>query len=221
MFLNDLKPGKLLDVGCGAGTLLHRMRSLGWSVTGIDFDAKAIEHVKAQYGPGITALHSNLFDARFPDASFDAITMSHVIEHVPDPVALIAEARRILTVGGRLIITTPNIQSYGHGRFGDSWWGLDSPRHLQVFSLSALKKCARSAGFETVTSRTSVANADTFFGGSFGFQQAKLDKDCSSGKGIHFNFLRGIRSLLLQYKEAILLRHDPECGEEAVLICHK
>ena len=148
MFLRDLNPGILLDVGCGDGDLLHRMYSSGWSVTGIDFDPKAIENAKARYGSEATLLHSDLFNARFPDVSFDAITMGHVIEHVPDPVALLGEARRVLKIGGRLVITTPNLQSYGHEKFRDCWWGLDSPRHLQVFSLAALRECARKAGFQ-------------------------------------------------------------------------
>jgi 2-polyprenyl-3-methyl-5-hydroxy-6-metoxy-1,4-benzoquinol methylase len=221
MFLHDLNPGKLLDVGCGDGTLLHRMHNLGWSATGVDFDAKAIENAKARYGSKVTVLHSNLFNARFPDVFFDAVTMSHVIEHVPDPVALLIEARRILKVGGRLVITTPNIRSYGHEKFRDCWWGLDSPRHLQIFSLQALQKCARKAGFDAVKTGTSAANADTFIGGSFGFKEAKLNGDCSSGNRIQFNFVRGLHSLLFQYRESFLLRHNPECGEEAILICEK
>lgn len=221
MYLRDLKPGKLLDVGCGSGTLLHRMHNLSWSATGVDFDATAVENAKARYGSEATIVHSDLFSARFPDFFFDAVTVSHVIEHVPDPVALLGEARRILKRGGRLVITTPNLESYGHGKFRDCWWGLDAPRHLQVFTLPALQECARKAGFQVNLAITSAANADAFFGGSFGFLEAKRSGDCSSGNRVQFNFLRGIRSLLLQYREALFLRHNPDCGEEAVLICHR
>src|ERR1035437_5589386 len=167
MFLNDMRPGKLLDVGCGNGGFLHRMHNLGWSVTGIDFDAKAIENAKKMHGTDLTVMHTDLPSARFPDESFDAVTMSHVIEHAPDPVVLLMEARRILKTQGRLVTTTPNIRSLGHKKFRDCWWGLDSPRHLQIFSLAALRECARKAGFNLVKTSTTAANADTFMGGSF------------------------------------------------------
>jgi 2-polyprenyl-3-methyl-5-hydroxy-6-metoxy-1,4-benzoquinol methylase len=221
MFLEDLPPGRVLDVGCGDGGFLHRMHQLGWSATGVDFDPKAIENAQARYGPALTLLNTDLSRAHFLDDSFDVITMSHVIEHVPDPVALMVEARRVLKSGGRLVMTTPNVKSFGHGKFRDCWWGLDAPRHLQIFTLAALKQCARKASFAVIEATSSAANADTFIGGSFGFLSAKeLDKG-GSGSRVEFNFLRGLRSLLLQYREACQLRRNPECGEEAVLICQK
>lgn len=221
MYLLDKKPGKLLDVGCGSGVFLHRMYQLGWSATGLDFDPKAIENARLKYGTDLTVMHTDLPGAKFPDNSFDAVTMSHVIEHAPDPITLVTECRRILRPGGRVVITTPNIRGNGHKIFRDCWWGLDSPRHLQVFSLAALRECARKTGFDSVTGHTTAANADTFIGGSFGFVEAKATGDCSSGGRVQINFVRGLRSLLLQYREALQMRRDPECGEELVLICEK
>jgi len=221
MFLNDMSPGKLLDVGCGNGFFLHRMHDLGWTVTGIDFDAKAIGNAKKMYGDDLTFMNTNLSGARLPDDSFDAVTMSHVIEHIPDPVALLIEVRRVLKAGGRLVITTPNIRSFGHEKFQDCWAGLDAPRHLQVFSLPALQTCAHKAGFHAMKASTSAANADGFFGISFGFEEAKAKTNFCYEMKVQFNFIRGLRSLLLQYREAGRLRCNPECGEEAVLICQK
>lgn len=221
MFLEDLKPGNVLDVGCGNGDFLRRMHSQGWSGTGIDLDPKAIENAKARFGADLTFFHTTLMNGGFPENSFDAVTINHVIEHVPDSVALVKEAWRILKPGGRLVIVTPNLQSFGHARFQDCWWGLDSPRHLQVFSLNALQNCARKAGFNVVRIGSSAARADTFIGGSFGFLQAKQTAERFGGFRIQFNFLRGLRSLFLQYRESLLLRRNPACGEEALLICHK
>jgi SAM-dependent methyltransferase len=221
MYLRDMKPGKLLDVGCGGGVFLHRMLKLGWSVAGVDFDPKAVEHAKIRCGSAVPILHSDLAGAHFEDDAFHAITLSHVIEHAPDPVGLLAECKRILKPGGRIVVTTPNIQSSGHKRFRDCWWGLDSPRHLQVFSPAAIRECARKAGFSGIKVSTTAANADTFMGGSFGFEEAKKTGDCASGSRVKINFLRGLRSLRLQYKEALQLRRDPDCGEELVLICEK
>ena len=221
MFIEDLPSGRVLDVGCGDGGFLQRMHRRGWSGTGVDFDSKAIENAKARHGAALTLLNTDLAQARFPDDSFDVVTMSHVIEHVLDPVALLVEARRVLKPGGRLVVTTPNVQSVGHKKFQDCWWGLDAPRHLQIFTLTALKQCARKASFTAINATSSAANADTFMGGSFGFMAAKKADNNGSGSRVEFNVLRGLRSLLLQYQEATQLRHDPGCGEEAVLICHK
>jgi ubiquinone/menaquinone biosynthesis C-methylase UbiE len=221
MFLDDLKPGKLLDVGCGGGQFMHQMHNLGWTVTGLDFDGKAVENAKIRYGSALTFLHTDLPGAKFPDNFFDAVTMNHVIEHVPDPVALLKEARRILKVGGRLIATTPNIQSFGHEKFRDCWRGLETPRHLQIFSPDALRQCARMASFDDVQVATSAANADTIIGGSLSIQEAKSKDDCFSATKVKIRLLRGLRSLLLQYWESWLLRCNPKCGEEIFLIGHK
>jgi ubiquinone/menaquinone biosynthesis C-methylase UbiE len=221
MFLENIKPGKLLDVGCGSGIFLQRMYKLGWAVTGIDFDGKAIENAKKMHGDDLTFLNTNLSGAQFPDNSFDAVTTSHVIEHVPDPVALLIEIRRVLKPGGTLVITTQNIRSFGHRKFQDCWVGLDSPRHLQIFSLPALRNCAGKAGFEFMKGATSAANADGLLGISFGFREAKAKTDHSYEMKAQFNFIRGLRSLFLQYQEAWQLRHNPDCGEELILICQK
>ena len=81
--------------------------------------------------------------------------------------------------------------------------------------------CARKAGFKTMKASTSAANADGLFGISFGFEEAKAKADFKYEMKAQFNFIRGLRSLLLQYQEAWRLRHNPECGEETVLICQK
>ncbi len=218
MFLEDLPTGQVLDVGCGSGEFLHRMHQLGWSVTGVDFGGAAIANAKAKYG--FELLHSDLIGAHFQDNSFDAITMHHVIEHVPEPVALLSEAKRVLKPGGRLVVTTPNIQSVGHSLFQDCWRGLEPPRHLQIFSLNSLGNCARQAFFKKVEMKSSAANADAVIGASFGIRQAR-EQRTHSRAAYEINMLRALRCCIIQYREALLLRKGLNCGEEAVLICHK
>ncbi|MGC9941884.1 MAG: class I SAM-dependent methyltransferase [Verrucomicrobiota bacterium] len=221
LFLDDLAPGRVLDVGCGDGQFLYRMHQAGWSVAGLDFDSKAIDAAKMKYGQhGFELLHSDLADAHFPDNSFDAITMHHVIEHVPKPVAFLAEAKRILKPGGRLVAVTPNAGSLAQSIFQDCWRGWEPPRHLQIFSLPALESCARQATFTRVEVKSSAANADSLIGGCFGIRKAKESK--TRARGVYeINILRALRSSLIQYREALLMRRQPDCGEEAVLICHK
>ena len=218
MHLMNSPPGALLDVGCGDGGLLKRMSDLGWKVAGVDFDEKAIENAKAQYGFDVRT--SDLACANYPDNSFDALTLNHVIEHVPNPIALLAEGKRVLKPGGRLIAATPNIQSLGHRTFGDCWRGLEPPRHLQIFSVKALGNCARRAGFDSVTAASSAANADSIVGATLSIQASKRHGAAALNAG-QINIARGLRSLIFQYREAVSRWRRPEVGEEVVLICQK
>jgi 2-polyprenyl-3-methyl-5-hydroxy-6-metoxy-1,4-benzoquinol methylase len=145
-YLAGLPAGRLLDVGCGSGDFLHWMARLGWQAHGIDFDEAAVR--AAGRFPGVDVRLGDLNSQNFSADYFDAITLSDVIEHLPNPEQVIRECLRILRPGGRIVIATPNIDSFGHRFFGRHWRGLEPPRHLFLYSASALKKMAKLAGFE-------------------------------------------------------------------------
>jgi SAM-dependent methyltransferase len=88
-------------------------------------------------------------EAPHPADSFDAVTLSHVIEHLHDPVESLAACLRLLKPGGQIWVATPNVEGLGHRRFGRDWFGLDPPRHLVIFTRRALDRALRSAGFES------------------------------------------------------------------------
>jgi 2-polyprenyl-3-methyl-5-hydroxy-6-metoxy-1,4-benzoquinol methylase len=216
MFLGDMKPGKLLDVGCGDGKYLNRMRPLGWSVEGVDFDSKAVANAKVQYGLDLHC--GNLQDANFSSEMFDAVTMSHVIEHLPEPLVLLKEIQRILKPGGRLVVTTPNSDSLGHQKFGSYWFGIDPPRHLKIYSPRTLRICAEKLGFKSIRTLTSAANADIFLGGSFSIRDSADHRTSAQPAP---NPLRIAKTILLQYREHSKLSSNPDLGEEVALICCK
>src|SRR5208283_4697550 len=114
--------------GCGDGRFLALMRDAGWDVYGIEPDPVAAKVAQRELGTSVTV--GALEDAGFPDEAFDAVTLSHVIEHVHDPVALLAECRRVLKPDGSVVIVTPNIRSLGHQKFQSLWRGLEPPRHF-------------------------------------------------------------------------------------------
>jgi SAM-dependent methyltransferase len=148
--------GKILDVGCGTGEWLSFMRDLGWAVEGVEFDAAAADVAKQR---GITVRCGSLRQQNLPAASYDAITLNHVIEHVPDPIETLSECRRLLKPGGRLVISTPNSASLSHRIFGPNWRGLEPPRHLHVFSMDCLRNALEKAGFKTVRLIPEVASS--------------------------------------------------------------
>ncbi len=153
MYLPWRGGGRLLDVGCGDGRQLALMRDLGWAAEGVDFDAKA---VVAARGRGLEVRVGALADQCYPDDSFDAVTLSHVIEHVHEPLRLLQEIRRILKPGGDLVVLTPNASGLGRRLYGAAWRGLEPPRHLTVFSPASLRLLFRQAGFAEVRIRTKV-----------------------------------------------------------------
>jgi SAM-dependent methyltransferase len=137
--------GRLLDVGCGAGDFLVQMRAAGWVVEGLEPDPAAAARARSL---GVEVVNATLEDAAFGPGSFDAITMSHVIEHLHDPIAALRICRRLLRPNGALWLATPNLEATGHRTFGADWIGLDPPRHLVLFTRASLEATVRSAGFE-------------------------------------------------------------------------
>lgn len=162
MFLNGRQRGKLLDVGCGNGTYLNRMQSLGWEVAGVEPDLEAATVAQRQYG--LKVFVGTLEQAHFPPESFDAITMGHVIEHVPDPLSLLQECYRILKPEGKLIMMTPNCESLGHKIFKSSWRPLEPPRHFYLFSLQTMGELIQRTDFDTKILRT-VSNSAVWIWG--------------------------------------------------------
>jgi len=179
VFLPAIRGGRLLDVGCGSGAALAIMRSMGWQVEGVDLDPRAVEVAR---GLGIDARVGTVESQHYPDASFDAIMMSHLIEHVLDPASVIAECHRILRPGGRLGITTPNAESRGHGHFRERWRGLEPPRHVQLFTTRSLTRLVKHAGFKTERLATSPRLAAMIHRESVDPRSGSVPHPASSGE---------------------------------------
>ncbi len=169
LMLGDLTPGKLLDVGCGGGRYLNRMQRLGWQAEGVDFDEQATRRAREQYG--VKTYTGDLCALHLSDNHYDAITMSHTIEHLVHPQATLQECWRILKPGGRLVLVTPNVESNAANLFGVFWRGWEPPRHLQLFSADTLSQLAQRSGFKVAEVRTSAAASAIVYRVSAGNQQ--------------------------------------------------
>ena len=157
MWLGADRRGRLLDVGCGDGGFLAEMRALGWEAVGVEPDAEAAHLARERFGLEVRT--GTLEDAGLADGSFDAVTMNHVIEHVPDPVATLRECARVTRRGGRVVVATPNTRSLGRRLFGRSWIGWDPPRHLLLFTPAHLGRVAEEAGLRVVALTTTARAA--------------------------------------------------------------
>ena len=135
--------GRYLDVGCGSGGSLGAAKALGWQVTGIEVDDAAAAKARRftdeiHVGDALTA--------PFAPGRFDVVTAFHVLEHVPDPVAMIRRMLGWLAPGGLLILEVPNAGGLGAAIFGKAWSGLELPRHLSHFSPESLGRAVKQGG---------------------------------------------------------------------------
>ena len=133
--INDeqVAKGKILDIGAGTGDFLTVAKKDGWEATGIEPSdrAKSIAISK-----GISFV-SNTTD--LPDASFDVISMWHVLEHIPDLDFQIKELKRLLKPKGTLIVAVPNFKSFDAKHYGAFWAAYDVPIHFWHFSKKAMQ----------------------------------------------------------------------------------
>ena len=204
--------GELLDVGCGNGEFIDRMRALGWSVSGVDPDPKAVSHARSR---GLYVFNGMVSDIP-ANKQFDVITLNHVVEHAIDPVDLLGHCRNRLRPGtGRLVMTTPNLRSLGHRWFKGFWRGLEVPRHLVLFSMAALRECARRAGLDIQYLGTETRLARMIYTASVYAQQGCRD----IGHRVNFRVRTKIVACLFQAVEDATMFVNKDIGEEIFCVC--
>ncbi len=140
--------GRVLDVGCGRGVTLQAIARTGLECHGFDVNPHAVQGLDAGIHVHVA---DSLADACLEDQSFDEVIIWHVLEHVPDPRAMLQEVHRILRPGGVLVVAVPNAASWQAKWAGPAWFHLDPPRHLYHFPLPALKRLLTSTGFQCQT----------------------------------------------------------------------
>ena len=140
--------GALLDVGAGPGFLLSAARARGWAGCGVDLNHWAADQARNE---GLDVMGVSLFDAELADDSFDAVTMMDLLEHVSNPVELIAEASRLTKPGGVLAVLTPDAASPVSRLLGARWPELQRvPEHLTLFSAQGLAALLERHGFDVI-----------------------------------------------------------------------
>lgn len=138
------REGHLLDVGCGSGEWLDAARGAGWKAEGLEVSGPVVEYLRGQ---GYDVFHGVLEDAPYADGKFDVVLCIEVLEHVPDARLLLQQIRRILRPGGLLYATTPHGCGLSARVIGTDWTIVAPPEHLQLFSVSGMKKLLGECGF--------------------------------------------------------------------------
>jgi SAM-dependent methyltransferase len=144
---------RILDYGCGSGEWLLHLASLGFDrLWGADIAAnRGFQERLAK--AGITAVGTEEL-RELPEGSFDAIRLEHVLEHLPQPVPVLADLRRLLSPGGWLVLTIPSILPWRDRSDLDSSPDrafLQIPMHLAHHSEASLRQLLQEAGFDVVS----------------------------------------------------------------------
>jgi len=157
------RDAQILDVGCGSGALLDRLYRAGFThVSGAD---PFLAHDRTT-PEGVPLLKSDLHAVT---GSFDLIMFNHSLEHVPDPVATLKDAREKLSDDGICLVRLPTTSSEAWTTYGPDWFQIDAPRHIVVPSRQGMALAAGAAGLRV--DRTSDDSSVAQFIGSEAYRR--------------------------------------------------
>jgi SAM-dependent methyltransferase len=139
----------LLDIGCGNGFVLELAVEQGWDgVRGVEPSADAI--AQAPEGLGSLIVHDVMRPGLFAPDSFDAVTLFQVLDHIPDPVALLHECHRVLRPGGAILALNHNVSAWSARALGERSPIVDV-EHTYLYSPDTMRRIFEQAGFSVVS----------------------------------------------------------------------
>ena len=134
---------RLLDVGCGIGVFLEHAKFRKWSIFGIETNKKARKIAEKRLKSPIL---ENIDDLKVEE-KFDAISLWHVLEHLPDPDEAMEKLHHHSTKKAILVIGVPNRESYDAKLYDKHWAAYDVPIHFWHFTKKDIKNLAKKTGW--------------------------------------------------------------------------
>lgn len=148
--------GELLDIGCATGDFLTEAQQSGINVTGVEFSPYAVDVCRAR---GLNVFQGDIFSEKLAENGYAGVHMSHVLEHLEDPVASIRRVHDLLVAGGIFYVEVPYqfdsmLDRYNRTFGATPEFGPFSLHHMTFFSPSSLKRLLVENGFEILSIRT-------------------------------------------------------------------
>ncbi len=144
-------PKYLLDVGCGIGLFLQKIKVIGWKAVGVDMSKAAVGYARAH---GLEVYLGKIEEITFKPGTFDVITLFQTIEHIKDPLKTLKKIYSLLLKGGMLLITTPSEESLMARVLGKYWFGYRNIEHLYFFNKQSLASMQKKVGFKKIMIHT-------------------------------------------------------------------
>jgi len=167
------RPGaRFLDFGCGSPYFLAAVADAGWTAIGADFSPAVIDRVRA------AGFEAHLVDDIVPALRtdrVDLVRMSHVLEHLYDPIASLRQLREVLRPGGLVHVAIPNPAGMSSVVFGRHWWSLE-PRHVVQYPPERLRAVLERAGFDVLGIGHQASPRDLTRSAAFALRSWRLDR---------------------------------------------
>jgi SAM-dependent methyltransferase len=134
---------RVLDIGAGVGHIASELKrqAPGVDITCVEAAPMSVAHLRAC---GFEVIENLSSITSKPNGSFDFVFMIELIEHVPDPVRLLADCRAVMSPKGRILVTTPGGELRNKDHKIPAY---DVPEHIQFFTVKSLRLAAKKAGF--------------------------------------------------------------------------
>jgi SAM-dependent methyltransferase len=146
----DLPSRRILEVGCGSGDLLARLKTLGYTTEGIEPSHEGVARSRRR---GLKIISGTFEDARV-QGRYGAIVSTHVVEHVADIDAFFARAAELVEISGVHVIVTPNGNAPAFKALRRFWTYATPEEHRYIFTAEALTHIAQRHGFVTACHRS-------------------------------------------------------------------
>lgn len=156
------QPGRIMDIGCGNGCLLHLAREAGWDVRGMELSAEAAEAIRSDQGIDVEVANFLEYESS-DDEQYDVVVLRHVLEHLPDPLLAMQKIGELLRPGGLALLEFPNTRSLSYAvkrflknrglrnrKFDEDW----RPGHCNEYCRESFEVLLDKTGFDLVVWQT-------------------------------------------------------------------